>query len=317
MGWKSYHVFYHDEDKMDELLCFLKEHFLDKVIRKRYFFFIRYWKGGPHLRLRIKELSDEEEKTFYHVVNHFFYKNPSEVTLNKIEFYHRYQMLLDKETKYMEWFANHSIHQIDYIPELRRYNGPKVMALSEEQFTYSSMYILEILQRRNIKSYKDRYKFGLQSIIYMVRSMKLSLQKQIDFLRSYCIGTITAYLPNQIDAVLFKFSNFYKENESVYRSFLKNSWMNDHPSFYKQYLLFSKEIKNHYDQGDFIYNNIKIQSIEDWHPKETAVGQTYWSWIHMHSNRLGISPMTEAEIAFQLSHALDSVRRENNEIAVN
>ncbi|PGP66465.1 hypothetical protein COA00_21855, partial [Bacillus cereus] len=57
--WNSIHVFLHDSNNYhsfmeEDLNLFLQEMKKNKLIDK--WFFIRYWEGGPHIRLRFLNL---------------------------------------------------------------------------------------------------------------------------------------------------------------------------------------------------------------------------------------------------------------------
>ncbi|MDA6131158.1 hypothetical protein OSK38_27810, partial [Escherichia coli] len=69
-NWKAYHVFYHGN--LDILIqqCIkpITKKLLSEGIAEK-FFFIRYWEGGPHIRLRVNQLAEDSYKNEEIIVN--------------------------------------------------------------------------------------------------------------------------------------------------------------------------------------------------------------------------------------------------------
>ncbi|MFC4767671.1 thiopeptide-type bacteriocin biosynthesis protein [Effusibacillus consociatus] len=305
MGWHSYHVFYHDQEKWDRLIVEMF-HELNRKWEKRPFppfFFIRYWEGGPHLRWRFRDLDKEQQRDVLETVESFFVAHPSTVMVSKDEYYKQYQVLTDKSRE-LDWHPNQTIAQMEYQPEVERYNGEKMMALSEVQFEFSSRYVIKLLSTNSV-SLQQKYNIGMQSIAYMVKSLGLNCQQEIDFLRSYCLSTLQTYQPQSVEAALYQFEEILVKNSAVMQEVVRYYWSEQADnSFYRQYQAFAGEVAEAVERGEFVPNGVKIPSIVEWDDKATALGQLYWSWIHMHCNRWGISPIMEAQITFLLSRSL-------------
>ncbi|MFC2950001.1 lantibiotic dehydratase C-terminal domain-containing protein [Virgibacillus sediminis] len=304
MKWNSFHIFYHDQNRWDHFLIYLYKRLIDIYGKNTLpsFFFIRYWEGGPHLRFRVRNMGEINKDKFVRSIADFFLEFPSEIEVNKSEFYNQYQMLLDNHED-REWYPNHSIQELAYIPETRRYNGETMLQLSESQFEFSSRYVIKFLEVNN-PDLKRKYNHGLYILSYMVRSMKLSRQLQIDFLRSYCIATLQTYVPEEIEKYLQSY-RLKLENNDLGKAISKY-WSNNSNILYKQYTNFTEQIIESVKQNNFVFNDIKLKSIEELDVYSHAIIQLYWSWIHMFLNRLGVSPLMEAELTFLLSNSLNT-----------
>lgn len=201
MAWHSLHIFYHNQDKWDSLLLHIYRQLKNGFNKAPSFFFIRYWEGGPHIRLRIKNINDYGEDQLKKNINNFFQLQPSTIEIDKKHFYNQYKVLISSDEN-LDWYPNNSVQEIPYIPEVERYNGNEMMTLSELQFEYSSRYVLEFLQATK-PNLERKYNHSLYILSQIIRSMNLSLQHQIDFLRCYCIATLHSYAPNHVKDYCF------------------------------------------------------------------------------------------------------------------
>ncbi|MDA3130699.1 thiopeptide-type bacteriocin biosynthesis protein [Aliibacillus thermotolerans] len=304
MVWHSLHIFYHNQDKWDSLLLHIYRQLKYGFNKTPSFFFIRYWEGGPHIRLRIKNISDYEKDQLKNNIINFFHLHPSTVKIDKEHFYNQYKVLISSNED-LEWYPNNSVQEIPYIPEVERYNGNEMMALSELQFEYSSKYVLEFLQTTK-PNLERKYNHSLYILSQIIRSMNLSLQHQIDFLRCYCIATLHSYAPNHVKDYLQLYMETYQK--SRLNDAVKKYWSDNSNPIYKQYSIFTEEVNRCVINEDFNFNNINIQTIEKLDKRSLAVMQLYWSWIHMFLNRIGISPLMESELTFLLSHSLNELK---------
>ena len=81
--WKSIYIYCHDVWVQEKLLLELRP-LLDET--KKRWFFIKYWYGGPHIRLRFEEQSEEFFKKIDTTVSRFFQKNRVEDSILLLHF---------------------------------------------------------------------------------------------------------------------------------------------------------------------------------------------------------------------------------------
>lgn len=122
--WLSAYIYY--KGPLDEVLKYLIKPFIEKVSGKymAQYFFIRYYKNGPHIRLRLKGESlilEEYVKPYLTERTKCFFSNASsESESNTIQFN-------------------------NYQPEACRYGGAIGVSISERLFQISSEIILDIV----------------------------------------------------------------------------------------------------------------------------------------------------------------------------
>lgn len=139
-NWKSYHMFLWDYSVFDSVIMYIYSHLNDE--EKEKLFFIRYWEGGPHLRVRIQENASQRiEVILKMAIQNTIKQYPyiRNIELNKEEYY--LETFTDGEkidVKQMPWYENMSIVEIPYKPELDRYGGRDLIGYSEKLFCISS-----------------------------------------------------------------------------------------------------------------------------------------------------------------------------------
>ena len=139
-NWKSYHMFLWDYSVFDSVIMYIYSHLNDE--EKEKLFFIRYWEGGPHLRVRIQENASQRiEVILKMAIQNTIKQYPyiRNIELNKEEYY--LETFTDGEkidVKQMPWYENMSIVEIPYKPELDRYGGWDLIGYSEKLFCISS-----------------------------------------------------------------------------------------------------------------------------------------------------------------------------------
>jgi hypothetical protein len=140
--WTSKHIFIHDYQLIE---IFLKDYLFPYIDRQTLsYFFIRYWDGGPHIRLRYKNQAENFEEGIEKLMMEFqmTYKDHpfQEVSYDAA-------IVETEEVQPAAPFPNFSVQTIDYVPELYRYGGADVMDLSEELFECSSRFASHIIQK--------------------------------------------------------------------------------------------------------------------------------------------------------------------------
>ncbi|MDF2534913.1 MAG: hypothetical protein K0R18_1072 [Bacillales bacterium] len=148
--WISYHAFLWDYTLFDEFLCDL---FLElKKHSIKDFFFIRYWKGGPHIRLRVQKKNSQTENDAHRILTVSLEKiigrHPEILNkkIDKLEFYKN--SFLDGQQldiKKLPWYSNGTIVKIPYERENERYGGKEFISLSETAFVKSTHLVQKLL----------------------------------------------------------------------------------------------------------------------------------------------------------------------------
>jgi thiopeptide-type bacteriocin biosynthesis protein len=165
--WISIHIFYSSNG--NPLLADCVAPLVAKLraggLISRYFF-IRYWLGGPHIRLRllpaegvaaeaVKEVAEADLRAFlarrpalYEIDRKVLgplYRSMYEAEYGAEELVARYGP--DGEIPFYE---NNSFHYIDYEPEYGRYGGEAGVDMAERHFEVSSDLVLKLARETNM-----------------------------------------------------------------------------------------------------------------------------------------------------------------------
>lgn len=145
--WKSKHIFIHDYILLEKFLKNNLLPFLDNSSVDNYFF-IRYWDGGPHIRLRYKFNTKEEESYMEESLIRLlaeFKENNSDYKFKPVTYNNA--VIETENVKPSDVYPNFSIQDIVYYPEFSRYGGVAVMEKSENLFVESSKFASLIIQK--------------------------------------------------------------------------------------------------------------------------------------------------------------------------
>ncbi|WUR13709.1 thiopeptide-type bacteriocin biosynthesis protein [[Empedobacter] haloabium] len=158
--WTSLHVFIHDFDRLDGFLCdclaaqpapFLAD-----------CFFVRYWLGGPHVRLRFRgDGTALEASARDWLARHAFASD-----LEPDSYYARFASELHTEPR-RYWHGNGELHYIPYEPETARYGGIAGVGVCERFFVEDSNAVLALLHDHPAAQ-REKVLFGYCLVLYDV-----------------------------------------------------------------------------------------------------------------------------------------------------
>lgn len=140
--WVSLHTFLHDPA---QTLRFLREWITPQIHQLRQsnviaqWFFIRYWDGGPHLRLRfaVRQLADivQFQQQLQQVIGTYQAAQP----IAREQYYGAHQFdgaSVDADS--LLWYGDAVVVPIAYEPETVRYGGVAALSVNERLFQASS-----------------------------------------------------------------------------------------------------------------------------------------------------------------------------------
>lgn len=171
--WMSLHLFY-EGPWLDLLKHYIKPFLMTQINvgNAKSYFYVRYYEGGPHIRVRI--LIEKEKYLFFEqVVKDYFYK------VQKILSVTRYV----KNEFSEDSIANDFCRFINYEPEYERYGGHDRMSIAEDQFFLSSAICLDIIESTENYSQRMWKALSLQLAIYSV--FKYSTQHVLSIIDAY------------------------------------------------------------------------------------------------------------------------------------
>lgn len=256
--WYALHGYIHDFKAIDDYL----QHRFPAVIQNdmERFFFIRYWLGGPHIRLRFEAAEKD-----YPVIKARFeqsiasYLETHDIQLIDYDNYYQKTMLENEAIQETYWCPNGSVEAFTYHPEYERYGGREGMTKSEKVFYRSSQMALIL----NKLSFAKRIMAGLD-LIFLTFSQSPAGK---DIYRSYA---------------------------SMWESYAKEDTLSidlEHTS------VLSKRLHMLIEEGPerFTVYHDYLDCL-----KETGIMddiELLISHVHMTNNRLGVTPVLEYELA--------------------
>jgi hypothetical protein len=155
-GWVSVHAFYQDD--ADNLLRGVVGPLVADLAANgiaEEFFFLRYWDGGPHLRLRVRPLVSGDRATVERIVcgrfEEYLSRAPSEDRLSATDYARAAEALAHREglASYMERpYPNNTALLVPYRREHDRYGHGAAMDAVERHFVESSRIALRAVRLR-------------------------------------------------------------------------------------------------------------------------------------------------------------------------
>jgi thiopeptide-type bacteriocin biosynthesis protein len=152
-AWVSAHVFFHDD--LDLLVTDVVAPLVDRLAvdgTASEFFFLRYWDGGPHLRLRVLPAvgayRDDVQRLIGERFGRYLSRNPSADRMVAVE-YPPIAAELARRENVGSWsdrlYPNNSVFFIAYQREHERYGHGASMRAVERHFAESSRIALRVL----------------------------------------------------------------------------------------------------------------------------------------------------------------------------
>lgn len=311
--WLSAHLFYYDDPVPLLVDCV---HPLTEELRAsqaiQCFFFIRYWQGGPHIRLRLLCADASLRETITSVlearVKAFFTSQPSKTFIrqedyssqraarSKIEFAQEDQTPL---------YPNNSLQYIPYAPEYERYGGVEAMPLIEHYFMESSEIVLELLQAK-----LSHNRLTSKALIMMFLGLWLwenELTCLSEIFERYYRGWISSFSTDRSHNPK-QFEKQYNRQRQKLQELVKmllplkqqQHYVPDDPLIARWISIIHtlKEQLYQLEAGDNLYPNRSTDPMG--YPERHPLQSIILSCLHMHNNRLGISTLEEAYISFLL-----------------
>ena len=251
--WLSVYLFHHGD--ANQLLKQLVHPFIQQWNAP--WFFIRYWEGGDHIRLRLKAAVSQHD-------------------------------LIVKSLSLKKAMIK-SVQITKYEPEIDRYGNTKSMPWAESYFEYSSRYILNWIAKKEVSQ-----SLTAQAIkLHLSLLFASGLDKEA--LISACNLFLEGWLPklfNQTEPKEQQRLFWLNQFETAFE-IPKHKILNAASQLWQE--LKAGEIDD--DFNDYLTESIKVMKLYNTNDfKEDTLFQIISSFMHMNNNRLGISNYEEAYI---------------------
>ncbi|HEU5229048.1 MAG TPA: thiopeptide-type bacteriocin biosynthesis protein [Ktedonobacteraceae bacterium] len=305
--WVSLHLFYHDDPVPLLTECVqpaIKELYARHLLQRC--FFIRYWQGGPHIRLRLLPRSEAVRETLLELVATriaaFFTAHPAQSQMREEEYFAlrtRFGMAEYGEPDFTPLYPNNALQYIAYEPEYERYGGTAAMPLVEQHFTESSEIALTLLQEKPSRNQLSGHALATLFLGFWLCEDDFNALPGI--FEDYYDWWSSGY---KLDT---HFGRLYQRQHENVRKLIRRlrSLKQDigaipdaqeYPSEYT--MLIPRWISS------ICTLKAQLQRLAQEQNVEIELRRVLYSCLHMHNNRLGISPVEEAYLAFLLKESL-------------
>ena len=200
--WVSMHIFYSANPSRLLVNCIapLVADLRAQQLISRWFF-IRYWMGGPHVRLRLlpaEGVSEQTVKTAAETaIQGYLTRRPALFEMDPKLLKKHYRKMFEAEygreaflARYgedgeVETYQSNTIHYIDYEAEYQRYAGPLGLDISERHFEVSSDIVLRITEETNVHARSIAMGRGIQLMLQLLYTLLADDESVCAFLSRY------------------------------------------------------------------------------------------------------------------------------------
>ncbi|MEU8588827.1 lantibiotic dehydratase C-terminal domain-containing protein [Streptomyces sp. NPDC048664] len=153
-GWVSAHLFHHGDQ--DALIAGAVKPAVDRLRRAGHadgFFFLRYWEGGPHVRLRVRARTEhhgEVRAAVEETAAEFYRTTPSSSSITEEEYARTAADLAAREhmTAYDPVLhPDNSVEFIPYVPDSEAFGTGRALEAVEKQLMAASTLAVELIAR--------------------------------------------------------------------------------------------------------------------------------------------------------------------------
>lgn len=266
------------------------------------FFFLRYWQGGPHLRLRV-QLEPGGGAVFERLRERIESSLPK-FSEEEREEYH-YGMALQDELARLENERSLEAQEIGavkttpYFPEFRKYGGNRGIEVAERVFRSTSVAVLELLATRAAggrSSLSAPIGEAAQIMVMFLRGAGFSQEASVPFLASY----EDWWRPYAPEAVQQSWPQIYEQVAPQLKQLCSSTWA-------------ERDLKDRfyvssYEAAEQARSIAGMPSGGD--VREVLLDGTPFSgclsnYIHTTNNRLGLVPAGEGLVAYLVRKALE------------
>lgn len=322
--WISVHTFYSSNNNplLAECVGPLVAKLRARGLISRYFF-IRYWLGGPHVRLRLSPADGVEDGAVKEVVEAdlraFLARRPALFQMDRKQLAPLYRSMFEAEygreefvARYGEdgeipFYENNTFHYIDYEPEYERYGGEAGVDLAERHFEVSSDIVLRLVQETNMHLRGITMGHSVQMMLQLCYAFLGDEGRICDFLERYMEFWQNSY--NQSSHKLYpgfdrKYAHMapklHKRIGEV-RRLNEGGDSSGATESERKWVAHAKELR---EEVWRLASEQRLQlrgGVED---PEAALAVLLSSYVHMTNNRIGVSILDEIYLSYIIRRAL-------------
>ncbi|WP_431868371.1 thiopeptide-type bacteriocin biosynthesis protein [Nocardiopsis eucommiae] len=291
--WSAVYVYLHRSRA--DIDTFLLDHLAPEAERlvssgrAAAWFFLRYWDGGPHLRVRFLDADPDAVAEFAERVRALA-KETSAAALD-----------LDSEAYYADlpqadparWYADGDVTEAVYEPETERYGGPRALEACEDFFVVSTRIALAVLRSAPHQHQRQVVAVDLTSLAFGVLGFDdvTAVRQARGYYATWDYSAEVARGGTQARA----------EAERLFHS-APARWLQRRPQVAR--LVSGDGASTHHLWNRGLRETVaRLRRIDAEEGLANGLDRIVWSLLHMTHNRLGLDIDDERRIAWLLSLA--------------
>jgi thiopeptide-type bacteriocin biosynthesis protein len=268
------------------------------------FFFLRYWQGGHHIRLRLQVAEEESEKLVDESaakLGTYLAEFPGTTSLDRSDF-NEAQVTMAA----LEHADTETIHPPDtirrglYLPEHDKYGGTRGVAIAEELFESSSSLAIATLRKA---PGEPRKRLGA-GFLAMVRGLCATGRSPADaarFFAHYCL----LWSPYIFDEFLQTWPELLRARRKPVRRHAAQA-LADAEAISDPFTTAMRkawtEVRTH---ADAVLPAVTVAGLNA--PRERREEVLLASYLHTHNNRLGLIPQQESFLGYLGHHVMSEL----------
>ncbi|MEQ4715021.1 thiopeptide-type bacteriocin biosynthesis protein [Nonomuraea sp. B19D2] len=294
--WHALHVYRHE--RQDELLV---DGLAPALTSIEDFFFLRYWQGGPHIRVRVKLDADIAEPALDRLSERlagFLASRP--VADFDVEGFRQAQATMAEleSADTEEVYPGDTIRRVPYEPEYDKYGGPEGVAIAERLFAASSRIVLDLLRDVGGRS-PARLGTGLSMMVRGLCAAGFTAEAMAGFFAHYCV----LWSPYVFTRFLEAWPDLLKERHDATRAHVET--LLSHAAELRGDP-FGAAVATAWagvtDAAEVVLPQVVLAGADASRERRERVLMA--SYLHTHNNRLGLIPEQEAFLGFLGHHVL-------------
>ena len=263
------------------------------------FWYLRYWQGGPHIRLRLHEASEQTVESVRSRLAEAMPALDAEQTAEyEQQSSHQPGLAALEGAEPVEVRAAGTIEAAVYSPEYAKYGGTTGLRIAEELFRSTSAAVLDLLT--GLKDRELATSPAGPAIRVMAMSLKgsgLSTARSQDFLSRY-EEDWRRWVPPGYEE---KWSGMYEKTRSRVTSLCSAVWLDGVTDVFHD--TYAKALKStQAAQVRPASGDVASLVLE-----ETPYAHCLANYIHTTNNRIGILPAAEAFLAYVIRRSLKEI----------
>ncbi|ARU62695.1 hypothetical protein CBW65_18210 [Tumebacillus avium] len=320
--WLALHIFYHHFEKQDDLLLDCLMPAARKLRAEGHcqaWFFLRYWDGGPHIRIRFLQPDEHVEPYIREQAAAYMQAHPPAQEMSREAYYAQHKFdgeAVDRDS--LPWYGNGSIVRMPYEPETKRYGGAAALPVSEDLFAHSSDMVEQVLTATR-GEYQKRMNIAMDLMLLTALCLGVRVEDAGMFFERYMYSWQT--FVDQPEAQRVKIRELFERQREVwvprFRTLVEFIDSDQEFMFYRQWVDQLKAAFARYEaialQGELVcpYDDDPVDSERR---RRYAIASIAVSQIHMTNNRLGVLMSYEHYLSCMLHLAASEAVQTGEEV---